>query len=201
VAALFDYFKHITYYLLFASLAGMAVAGRYRKYLALVTGIILLVLLLQPLRGLLGSGIPVTEIFAGLAPAPSTPAFAPGSGGGSSEPYEAWRYETLREAFEEQLTVQLAALLSGKGYTLREASFGYAEDFSVIEYASVKIADPAAAENRPFIYIEPVRVSVFERETNAGQENPEIAALKKLISDFYNLNGEHIHVEITNHTG
>ncbi len=68
--AFFDYLRNITYYLLFSTLAGMAApSGKYKKYVTLITGMVLLLLMIQPLRSLAGQGIPVTQWFAGITEA------------------------------------------------------------------------------------------------------------------------------------
>ena len=192
MAAVFDYMRNIAYFLLFAAVAGMiAPDEKYRKYGALVTGLILIVLLLQPLKAFTeAGGIPVTRFFAGLINAPDSV-----SGGADVTSYENLQYETVKAAFEEQLRIQLSALLSRKGHTLLAARFEFADDLSAIEYIRAEVEISRAPERRPFIYIEPVRISVSGQAAEQ-EESPEAAEIKKLIGDFYNLQAEHIHIEI-----
>lgn len=186
MAAFFDYIRNITYYLLFAALVNMAApGGKYKKYVALVTGLILVCLILHPLTTLLDGGLPVTELYARIVPVPS-------SGGGDTAHYEAWQYETLKTAFEDQLSAQLSALLAQNGYVMEDASFVYTDDFSQMQQITVTATREGKARAKPFIYIEPVRIGKGTTEA----ESHEAETVKKLISDFYKLGAEHIDVSI-----
>jgi stage III sporulation protein AF len=180
--AFFDYLRNITYYLLFAALVGMlAPGGKYQQYVRLVTGLVLLFLLIQPLTAFVkGPGIPVTQWFMDAVPEADTN-------------YESLRVSLLRDAFEEQLNSQLAVLLQQNNYELIDAEFVYTEDFSRIEGLSLIVQrHTAKQEKRPFIRIEPIRISDAP-ESDSGEE---AEAVKKLISGFYNLSVTHIHVKI-----
>ncbi len=122
----FEYLRNITYYLLFSALAGMAApSGKYKKYISFVTGLVLLLLMIIPLRDFVGSGIPVTEWFSGLIPARGAAEYAQ-----PYTDYEQWSHEQINTAFEEQLFTQVESLLSKEGYELKAAEFEYEEDFS-----------------------------------------------------------------------
>ena len=59
--AFFAYLRNITYYLMFATVAGMvAPAGKYRKFVSLVMGFILLAIMLAPLARWSGE-VPITD--------------------------------------------------------------------------------------------------------------------------------------------
>jgi hypothetical protein len=214
--AFFEYLRNITYYLLFTALVGhIAPGGKHRKYVLLVAGLILVCMLLRPLAMLSTGGIPVTELFAGLTSASAKYTGgnantaksalvneAESSAGNNDSAYEAWRYETVEAAFTQQLETQLSALLSGHGYTLEEASFEYAEDFSALISVTAQLLAGNKAEARPFIYIEPVRIQAYgnmidgNAEGEPAENDPAAEAVKKLISDFYNVPLPHIYIKI-----
>jgi len=185
--AFFDYLRNITYYLLFAALVGLiAPTGKYKKFVSLVMGFILLVLLLQPIRDIVGRQIPVTEWFSGVI---SQPAYHTAS---ADDAYTTWRETYLSSAFRAQLSRQLEGLLEQNGITMHDASFEYASDFSRITSISVQVSRKPEAERRvPFIRIEPVQV---RRED--AVEDPLVNEVKNLIAGFYNLSGSHIYVEV-----
>lgn len=192
MAAFFEYVRNITYYLLFAALAGMAVpSGPYQKYVRLVTGLVLVCLLLRPLLPLVEGGLPVTELFAGIV---SVPLENPSGEAEFLAGYEAWQYETLKTAFDEQLDAQLNALLSQNGYEVESADFACTEDFSQVERVTLTVRriTPKSTQ-KPFIYIEPVRVG---GGADSQETDEDADAVKKIISDFYKLSAEHIHVKV-----
>ena len=185
--AFFEYLRNITYYLLFAALVGLiAPTGKYKKFVSLVMGLIMLALLLQPVRDIVGRQIPVTEWFAGIMPQADSHATT------ADDAYAIWRDTYLAAAFQAQLEAQLEGLLERNGITMHSADFKYTGDFSRITSIYVTVSRQEETSRRvPFIRIEPVRIGQEE-----APEDPLINEVKNLISGFYNLPGTHIHVKI-----
>jgi len=186
--AFFEYLRNITYYLLFAALVGLiAPTGKYKKFVSLVMGLIMLVLLLQPVRDIVGRQIPVNEWFAGIIPQPAY-SFA-----SADDAYATWRDTYLAAAFNAQLTAQLEGLLERDGITMHSAAFEYTPDFSRITSISVQVSRQQEETRRvPFIRIEPIQI----RPQDDPPEDPLINEVKNLIAGFYNLPGSHIYVEL-----
>jgi len=187
VPAFFDYIRNITYYLLFAALVGLiAPSGKYKKFVSLVMGFILLVLLLQPIRSIIGTQIPITEWFQGILPTQAKNAVS------LDDTYSIWRDTYLAAAFEAQLSAQLKGLLAQSGINLHDANFEYTEDFGRLTMIRVQVSREEEESRRvPFIRIEPVRIQPEE-----PPDDPLVNEVKNLISGFYNLQKTHIHVEI-----
>ena len=182
--AFFDYLRNITYYLMFATVVGMiAPSGKYRKFVSLVMGFILLAVMLAPLARFGGGDIPITEWFSEILTAQ-----------GEADPgraYTQWRNTYLREAFETQLRTQLINLLTQNGFTVYSSDFSYTEDFSRITSVRVTVSRQAEENRRvPFIRIEPVQIN--EDNTTC----PIATDAKNLISEFYTLPVPHIHVTV-----
>lgn len=185
--ALFEYLRNITYYLLFAALVTM-MAGKHRQHVRLIMGLVLLLLIIQPLNAFVkGPGLPVTDWYTGMLPVAAN-----GSEAGYANTYTA----ALHTAFEEQLTLQLTALLRQNGYELMEAEFTYAPDMSRIEGVSLAAkAAPSVPARQAFIRIEPVRIGTASGGSGASNDENALS-IKKIIASFYNLPAEHIHVKL-----
>jgi len=172
--AFFEYLRNITYYLVLMSLVGvLAPSGNYKKYITLIMGIVLIGLVVSPAASLLGrTPVPMTEIFGNIMPAPAENV---DSG--------------LRELFHSQLTTQTEALLRGEGYQLISADWETSDDFTYIRQVFLTVRSTTAGEPEriPFIQVKPVRIT---------QQEPEEHPLKKLISDFYEMSKDNIHVNI-----
>ncbi|MCL1844276.1 MAG: stage III sporulation protein AF [Defluviitaleaceae bacterium] len=203
----FLYFRHITYYLMFATIAGMiAPAGKYRKMVSLVLGLVLVFLLVQPLATLFsGRDVPVTQWFnaAQLDGAGANFQRTGDINGISGDVfYAAWWDEYFADAFEAQLNAQVSRLLAANNFSLGTAEFEYSDCFGTL--TSVRIT-ASRAENPhgrvPFIQIKPPQISPIQIGSGDGQNTapetcPDVSAVKTLISQFYNLPETHIHVEI-----
>jgi len=189
--AFFDYIRNITYYLLFASLAGMiAPSGKYKKYVSMVMGFILLALLLQPLRHFVGIEAIETQVTQWLTGA------VPGPESNMEDAHTIWQDLHLSAAFEAQLAAQLEGFLLSNGIAMHEAGFTYTSDFSQITSVRVLVSrkNPEEYEPRriPFIRIEPIGMQAPETEYD-----PLVSEVKNLIAGFYNLQDTHIYVEIS----
>lgn len=193
MSAFFEYISHITYYLVFMAIVGVvAPSGHYKKYIALVMGIMLIGIVLDPITGLLTrDAVPVTELFGNIMPIPMIDSeLDQGS-------HANWQHEQVQMVFHSQLTSQLDSLLARNGYELISADWATSEDFTYIRQLSlqVKVIETAPAPV-PFIRVAPVRIAPYQPLEQEDEEAEEILAVKKLISDFYNMSMDNIHVEI-----
>ncbi|MCL2048618.1 MAG: stage III sporulation protein AF [Defluviitaleaceae bacterium] len=190
--AFFEYLRNITYYLMFATVIGIfAPMGKYRKFVSLVLGFVLLLMMIQPLAVVLKTqDIPVTQWFANFSPA--------GSFSG-----EALWDDHLRGAFEAQLEAQLTQLLNANGFVVHASSFGYSDDFAKLTYVNVDVSAEEFPSNErvPFIRIEPPQIRpiiIGTPHAEQAETNEAAEAVKSLISQYYNLPVTHIHVTMTN---
>ena len=178
----FDYLRNIAYFIVFMAAVGViAPNGNYKKYITLVMGIMLIGIVIRPAFGIFGNDqrlIPMPDIFAGIIP----------------ETIEV--EDHIEAAFHRQLTSQTAALLSRNGFELVSAQWQTAEDFSHIQQVTLTVRIPEASPTpRPFIRVEPVRIAPY-RPSEPDQEPEEAKAIKKLISDFYEMELANIHIWI-----
>jgi hypothetical protein len=184
MGAFFGYITNITYYLFFAAVANMlAPAGKYRKFVAVVTGFVLIVMVLAPLRQM-GRDFDVADFFAQLA-----------QGQGAQFDPEAYAHlhdSHLSAAFNEQLAVQLAHMLLREGIVLYEAEFRHEVDFTRITAIYATVGREEAARRVPFIRIEPVQVNRGRGESE--EPDPLVMETKNIIADFYRVPSAHIHV-------
>jgi stage III sporulation protein AF len=184
--AFFEYLRNITYYLMFATVVGVfAPAGKYRKFVGLVLGLVLVLMMIQPLA-VVFRGVPVTQWFAGSLPSVyANEEFA----------HVSWWDDYLQRAFEEQLEYQLERLLADNGFELVSVMFNYSDDFSQITSVRVSVSR-AVAERVPFIRIVPPGVGPIQIGEASDESCPHSRAVKTLISNFYNLPTSHIYVNI-----
>ena len=181
--AFFSYIANITYYLLFAAVANMlAPAGKYRKFVSVVTGFILVVIILTPFRRV-GSDFDIANFFNAFATAQPQFQF-------DEENYANVHHNQLSAAFNDQLSLQLSHLLAQRGIFLHEAKFTHNENFSRITriYATVSRTDDT--RRVPFIRIEPVRIN--RTAPDDAPTDPLAEEVKNIIADFYGLSHQHI---------
>ena len=187
--AFFIYLRNITYYLMFAAVVSMlAPPGKYKKFVSLVMGFILLNVMLSPLARF-SAPAPVTDWFHGLAT----------THGLSEDPetsYARWRNAYLHTAFEAQLVMQLEGLLSQNGFIVHESRVTFLDDFTALTGVYVTLS---RQESRSETLGRPPLIRIQPPEFGRGQQ-PEPCAVtveaQNLISQFYHLPTAHIYVAV-----
>ena len=184
--AFFEYLRNITYYLIFMAVVGViAPSGNYKKYIALIMGVVLIGIVITPIiSGLERPSVPMTELFGNIMPMPDT---------GQSDFFH-WQQQQVRDIFHSQLTDQIGSLLIRNGYELISAEWETSEDFTYIRqiFLTIRAVESLPAPV-PFIRVEPVRIAPYR----PAEETEETHKLKKLISDFYDMSLDNIHINIT----
>ena len=201
MSAFFEYFRNITYYLIFLTAVGMiAPSDNYRKYMRLIMGILLIGMVIDPIIGVISrQEVPMAEVFAGNMSVPMMTAQIMSSQI-TADQLVSGQSDHLREIFHRELTAQSEALLARNNFELVSAEWYSAEDFSYIRRVRIVArAMPTEPTPVPFIRIEPVRVAPYQPQKpedaseNASKEELEV---KKLLSDFYDMYEGNIHVDI-----
>ena len=194
--AFFEYMRNISYYLVFMALVGViAPSGNYKKYISLMMGIMLIGIVINPITMLLGrEAVPMTQIFGNIMPnMPAAASLSASQYGGGLD----WQRDYLREAFHAQLTAQTDSLLARNNFELVSADWNCAEDFSYIRSVSLQLrVIEAAPTPRPFIRVEPVRIAPYQALEEDDEVSQKVLMAKKLISDFYDMREDNIHIQI-----
>jgi len=169
---------------MFAAVVGMlAPAGKYKKFVSLVMGFILLSVMIAPLVRFVPQ-LPVTDWFAGLHTTSPTENW--------EAQYHHWRNSYFRQEFERQLHMQLETLLVQNGFYVHELAFTFPECFSRLDSVTATVSKEEAPQRVPFIRIQPVQIS----PPDAPEPCPTATSAKNLISQFYNLPLTHISVVV-----
>jgi stage III sporulation protein AF len=185
----FEYLRNMVYFLVFVTVAGMlAPAGRYRKFVRLVTGFILIAVMVAPLAGF-GTDIPITQWFAGILPGQAAPTW--------DYTHEAIHDRHLRAAFEAQLEAQLANMLVREGVSVQFATFEYTPDFLQITEIHVVVTESDTPRRIPVIRIEPIRW----RDRQAQPTYCAVSArVRTAIAQFYSMPEANIYVRVEEET-
>jgi len=174
---------------MFAAAVGMlAPPGKYKGFVSLVMGLILVSVMVAPLARF-STEIPATEWFWGFIQGDAPPGF---DSGGGQHSYEHWRNTYLRYAFEEQLAIQLENMLVSNGFTVYATGFTFTSDLSGLTGVTATVSRTETPQRTPFISIRPVQVGLADQP----EDCPTATAAKNLISQFYNLPLQHINVVV-----
>ena len=179
--AFFDYLRNITYYLVFmAAVGALAPSGKYKKFIVLIMGIMLIGAVIEPINRIIArEEVPLTNIFGGVVP-DSNIEFG----------------DHFKDAFHFNLTNQAEALLERNGFKLISAKWDTSDDMAYIRQIFIVAGEGDAVQNpERFIRIEPVRVAPYQPMLEP-EETAEAKQIKKLLADFYDMDIANIHVEM-----
>jgi len=190
------YIQNVAVFLIFASLVMiLAPNERYRSYIRLTLGFLLVLLAVKPLGGVLNAlgGNGLQDALAQLSMDYSRSDLAVRHGLAPDA-----QDSLVLEAYERELYVHLEAIVLRRGLHLETAAFTLAnegERFGMVEEIYITVSEPTAASaSKPLIRIEPIRIqSGVLAEAETDDAPPAVEELKKNISDFYNLSTQHIY--------
>lgn len=188
-----SYAKSILFFLLFVNLMMQLLKGSaYEKFVRPVCGMILVILIVQPVLSLFG--MEEQLLFA----AEQKISFLFSEGEVEFVLPEGTGYEfSVLEAYEEELTEGLRELLCEEGLTLVSADFSLsAEKNTFGELRGVTLEARTGTETtQPGTRIE-IAPIVFEKEATKDAMSAEEIRIKDKLADFYHLERENIYVSI-----
>ena len=191
-----EYVRNIAFYLIFMSLAGVILPeGKYKKYINVILGLVLIVILLSPFYRFLNTGnFDVDDLLDSLN---ISTAFT-----SDISNYEDMRNRVIKGEF-------LVSLRSHTENILRDSEYEYAlndisADFDIntgeIRSIHLKVQkrasppDETEQTRRPFIRIEPIRIS--NSFGTPIEESQEITNMRRMISHFYGVPIENILIDV-----
>jgi len=197
------YIKNIALFIIFMSFIGMIIPqSKYKGYVNLVLGFVLIFLVLSPLQSIMGGftgdiGSAILKMQNSL----ELNIMAKGL-----DIYDEAQRELVINEFKTQINSQIKLRVDSDpkfAYLSSDIEVdGSDGNFGAIVGISLTVTEKTPENTaKPFIRIEPVTIdsiSVFApRNQNEEQEiNAETENIKKLLSDFYNLPISNIHVII-----
>lgn len=180
--------------MIFATFASIIVPNnKYKKYIDMVTGLILIMIISKPIAGILNSGtgqIPFNTLFAGIKGFGNVDVSS-----AESVDYEKLHSEMLKQTYDELALRQMQSLLDNETkYAILSAEIEASEDLGQIKHISLLLqAVEDTRSGKPLIWIEPIRIGTGVGSVS-NNNDPEIEKIKKIISDFYNLSFDNIHI-------
>ena len=193
------YIRDMAMFLVFSSLVLLLAPNeRFKAYIRLALGFVLILLAVRPLGGVPGffDGGLAQGVLAKLSVGYSQDVMALEAARADGQD------EIILAAYEKELYARLAQMTERGGeMTLVSAAFTLGregERFGMVEAIWMSVAlRPAGEGKKPLIRIEPIRIEPFRREEETAlEEPPAVSALKKTISDFYNISTQHIYCNV-----
>ena len=210
MSAFNDYIRNIMYLVIFMAFVGIIMpGGSYKKYVDIVLGLILIIVIISPVASFFGAETRAEETVKRLFDEGEVAAAAMGGANFTDQ-----RGRMLNDSINEIVSAQLAELLAGTGFTLYDSQVGFIADTArFVDLRLIVERDEAPGvmyeehetsdSGRPFIRVERVEVSLRQsRAIEAAQANAassddeEIRILRRTISDFYNIDPDNIYIEV-----
>lgn len=194
-----DYVQNIAMVVIFTSFLGLILpGGKYKDYIKLITGLAIILAVISPVAGFF-SGRSLDDFFREAQRQIGMDIAANAISSGII--FEDTMRRAVLEEYRAGLKTQMSLKISNMGYELIEARI-YIDDsdenFGMIEGLALKLLKKAEETERGLIRVDRVNIeniNIRRTENDNADENPEINAIKNLLSDFYNLPVRNIHIE------
>ena len=203
-----DYIRNIMYLVVFMTFVGMIMpGGGYRKYVEIVMGLVLIIVIITPIASLVGMEARAGDAAARFLEGGGTPVMTVQDEARLMNQRE----RVMSENVNDIVAAQIAVLIQDSAFSLVGADMRFSAETGEFSELWLTVARDRASsgaeaveisESRPFIRVERVEVSLRENRRNEQMQsevheyiNSETQVLRKIISDFYNLSQDNIHIE------
>jgi stage III sporulation protein AF len=208
MAEIYSWVKNIIIFLILTTIiTNLLGKSSYKKYVDLVIGIILVLLVVSPLLKFFQLEETLDYFFSAnslLADAEDI--------NGKLEDMEDVQMTTIVSEYEEEISRQVGNLLSAENLQITDVTVTVDEDEKSQTFGSLKSMDIKAKyttdeSDVDTNKISPIKIDKIEigdkKKENAGLERnyltPDEINAKNLLSDFYNMNPDNINISIQEH--
>ena len=190
------YGANIAVILIFTSFLNLVLpGGRYKDYIKLVTGLMVILVIISPVAEFLNSG-GIEGLFNQAERELSM------SITGKEKPYyDDGMIKTVMAVYREDIASGLEKKLAEYGYEAESIFIDIDEsdeNFGLIRGIRLVVSkrEVVKEEKSNFIKVDKIRIEPIGGESRIGGDSPEIKTLKNFISGFYNLSVENIYIEM-----
>ncbi|MDF2590199.1 MAG: hypothetical protein K0S41_4040 [Anaerocolumna sp.] len=208
MAEIYSWVKNIIIFLILTTIiTNLLGKSSYKKYIDLVIGIILVLLVVSPLLKIFQLEETLDYFFSSnslLADAEDI--------SGKLEDMEEVQMSTIVNGYEEEISRQVGNLLASENLEIIDVTVTVDEDENSQTFGSLKTMDITAKYTKDEtkvdtnkidpITIDKVEIGDNKKETTGLQRNyltPDEINAKNLLSDFYNMNPDNINISIQEH--
>ena len=190
--AVFEWVCDIAVYLILVTIILQVIPKRFKKYLSFFTGILLIILVINPLTrlfdidGALAGYFELGEMRQQLNDMENRLRLTENVG-----------EEKLLEGYNEQIKENISKLIKEYGYKIVDIDVVWNLESESEEYGSIISIGMRLKEKRTegTITVEPVKITLGTT-TEEAYTREEIKEMKKLVANFYNLEEAHINIMI-----
>lgn len=187
-----SYIKEIAFFLIFMIFIEIILPqSKYRNYINLVLGLLLIFIMIKPVNVLLAKFN--TSIDSEIIN--KTIEIDKNAIEKEKQYYTEKQKELIFNNFNENLKKQLTSILNNYAY-VNDVNFEIDYENLKINDIYVDISYEQKAEKEKFIRIKPIIINDDTLKDEKNEEDEKIKNIKNIISDFYNLSVDNIHITV-----
>ena len=204
------YIKTVMFFIIFSALVGIILpSGKYKNYISVVLGFILIFVAAKPLSSLFNVNDIVSSVTRQIDEALTANGSTDDSSAGFADA-QTLRDDMIAQSVNVQLETQLAPMVAPYGYGVARAEGGVGYDNLSLSSVSVWLteepaqsgggtAQPDGVSPIEQIMVAPIVIGTAAPNAAASPADdtqPILAQIKKQIADFYNIPVENIYLSI-----
>lgn len=196
---IYEWIRNIVIYMILNTLI-LNVFGdsNYKKYIQLVTGMILVVIVISPVIKFLRVSDRVEDLFHAQVYAVDVSDFK-----SQLKTMEEGQTDFVYREYKERIVSQVEDMISDYDLCVKESDIIFETDENCDEFGEIKsmafVLSPKEEKKeatRERISIKKVMLSKKEQETSVNIPSPTEINIKNELSDFYNIEGDNINISI-----
>lgn len=190
-----SYIKNVCTFLIFITFIGIiSTSSKYKKYIDLILGFILIFVILSPLTSIINkTSKPLDNLFLNMSLNMDKSILEK-----EGKFYSDEQNKMVLKTYKNELNKQLENIITKYDtYTVISSNIivnESLEQFGAIEEIHIDLEENSTAKNKkPFIRVEQIKVDISNKK---NEEDEKIIILKNLLSDFYNLSCDNIYITV-----
>lgn len=197
--AVYEWIRNIVVFMILNTLI-MNVFGdsNYKKYIRLVTGMILVIIVISPIIDFLRMSDKVDHLFEVSVFTADTSEFK-----SELKMMEEKEQRVIWEQYSDRVIEQAKIIVVRHGFTVKEADISFNTDLESQNFGEIIKMDFVVEQRkedmalrREKITIDKIMISERKKEMEVMAPSPAEIILKNDLSDFYNMNGDNINISI-----
>ncbi len=187
-----NYIRNIAFFLIFISFIGIIIPNtKYKSYINILLGFMLVMIMISPIATLIyNKQNPLDRFLLSVNGATKQTTTD------ELKEFEILQQDMINKTYKANVVEQINSLIKEESLSISEYEIDFNQNTGQILKLVLNLKETIIVPTpKPFIRIEPFKVEISPQDEDK-EEDLQALRVKKIISDFYNMSADNIHISI-----
>lgn len=192
IEAISNYIRNIAFFLIFISFIGIIIPNtKYKSYINILLGFMLVMIMISPIATLIyNKQNPLDRFLLSVNGATKQTTTD------ELKEFEILQQDMINKTYKANVVEQINSLIKEESLSISEYEIDFNQNTGQILKLVLNLKETIIVPTpKPFIRIEPFKVEISPQDEDK-EEDLQALRVKKIISDFYNMSADNIHISI-----